>query len=255
MSVFEGTALVVAIALAISGLVAFQRLTSRIDAAEAARDAALANQFRQVEALASLYQLLRPRMPLPPTRDWAGSPDFLRVVAEHALMARPRTIVECGSGVSTVVLARCVELNGAGHVYSLEHDAEYAVRTRELLASHALSDFATVIDAPLVDVELADWKGRWYDVADLAIDGKVDALIVDGPPFYASELARYPAGPMLFDRLQDGGAIILDDADRRAEREIVDRWSRRYPKMVPMKLDACEKGCLGYRWGAHEPAR
>jgi predicted O-methyltransferase YrrM len=254
MGEFEWTALAVVAAVAIGALVAVRRLERRIEVAETSRDAALVSQFRQVEALSALYQMLRPRAPLPPTRDWAGSPDFLRVVAEYALRKRPRTIVECGSGVSTVVLGRCVELNGGGHVYSLEHDADYAARTRALLANHALSRFATVVDAPLVDIELADWKGRWYDLGAVDFGGKVDALIVDGPPFFASGLARYPAGPMLFERLAEGGAIILDDADRRPEREIVDRWLRRYPQMVPMSLDACEKGCLGYRWGGHEPA-
>lgn len=248
MGGFEIAVLLGIAALAAGGFASFRRVERLIAELAHARDSALRAEFRQVEALAALYHLLRPRKYLPPTRDWAGSPDFLLVVAEHTLRARPRTIVECGSGVSTVVLGRCVELNGAGHVYSLDHDAAYAARTRELLAEQSLTPYATVVDAPLVHVELPDWTGSWYDTSRLDVDGKFDALVVDGPPHFASDLARYPAGPLLFERLAEGGAIIMDDADRGPEREIIERWSKLFPQLRPMALGACEKGCRGYRW-------
>src|SRR5688572_31116753 len=61
--------------------------------------------FRQLESLVSLYVDLGLRKSLPPMRDWAASPDFLRELASHSLSDRPEVIVECGSGVSTIVLA------------------------------------------------------------------------------------------------------------------------------------------------------
>ena len=105
--------------------------------------------FGQVKAYLDLEKLIDPRKPLPALRGWAASPDFLLHVALHMLSRKPLEIVECSSGVSTLVLARCCELNGIGHVYSLEHDAEYAAKTNARLQEQGLGRWATVLDAPL----------------------------------------------------------------------------------------------------------
>ena len=76
----------------------------------------LEQTFRQFEPLQALYADLRLDRSLPATRGWAASPDFLILLARHVLARRPHVIVECGSGVSMIVLARCCERNKHGHV-------------------------------------------------------------------------------------------------------------------------------------------
>jgi hypothetical protein len=72
--------------------------------------------FKQGQALLTLERRLGLPEGLPPVRGWAGSPDFLLQVADRILSTKPATIVECGSGVSTIVAARCAQLNQRGHV-------------------------------------------------------------------------------------------------------------------------------------------
>ena len=108
-----------------------------------------AGLFRQLEALQGLYAELDLKNSLPPTRGWAASPDFLLEIARYARTSRPLSVVECSSGASTLVLARCMQLNGAGRVLSLEHDPYYAEQTRRQLQHHGLQDWAQVVDAPL----------------------------------------------------------------------------------------------------------
>lgn len=74
--------------------------------------------FSQIQALWALERKLGLPDALPPMRGWAGSPDFLLAAAEEALYLKPKTVMECSSGVSTVVMARCLQMNGVGHVYS-----------------------------------------------------------------------------------------------------------------------------------------
>ena len=105
--------------------------------------------FWQLQALDGLYRDLKFASSLPLTRGWAASPDFLSVLARHAMDRRPEVVVECGSGVSTVVLARCMQLNGRGRVIALDHDSVFAEETRRNLARHGLSEWAEIIDAPL----------------------------------------------------------------------------------------------------------
>lgn len=105
--------------------------------------------FAQIQALLALERKLNMDEALPPMRGWAGSPDFLLIVADEVLARKPQTVMECSSGVSTLVVARCLQMMSAGHLYSLEHDPDYAHKTRKLLDKYGLADWATVLDAPL----------------------------------------------------------------------------------------------------------
>jgi predicted O-methyltransferase YrrM len=197
--------------------------------------------FAQIQALLALERRLALPLALPPMRGWAGSPDFLLAIVEETLARKPRTVVECSSGVSTLVLARALQLNGEGHVYSLEHDAEYAGKTRELLQRYGLVDWATVLDAAL---ERGEGEAPWYSEKALRqIPPNIGLLVIDGPPASVGPLARYPALPKTAARLAADALIILDDADREEEQEIVARWQREFPEMESKRLPA-EKGLV-----------
>ena len=198
--------------------------------------------FRQMEALQGLYVELDLKHSLPPTRGWAASPDFLLELARHARSARPTTVVECSSGTSTLVLARCMQLNGTGMVFSLEHDPEYALSTRAQLRRHGLEDWAQVLYAPLRPHLLNDEKWPWYDISDLPAWLQIDLLVIDGPPQATRPLARYPAGPLLFKSLARGASVFLDDAARPDERTALQRWQKEFPALEQSSRP-CEKGC------------
>jgi len=200
------------------------------------------NLYRQLESLQALHGLLKLPRPLPSLRGWAGSPDFLLELAREMLLHRPATVVECSSGASTVVAARCCQMNGTGHVFSLENSPEYAQKTRRLLADSGLQDWATVIDAPLQQVELGAERYSWYTLDGLEARS-IDLLVVDGPPAGLREQARYPAGPLLVPRLSADGAVMLDDADRPDEKRIIERWRAEFGDLMAESRSA-EKGLV-----------
>ncbi|NRR30561.1 class I SAM-dependent methyltransferase [Oxalobacteraceae bacterium] len=205
-----------------------------------------AGLFRQLEALHGLYVELGLDKSLPGTRGWAASPDFLMELVRHARTARPACIVECSSGTSTLVLARCAQMNGCGKVYSLEHDADYAIQTRAQLQRHGLSDWAVVLDAPLQPHVFGDSSWPWYALDQLSACPPIDLLVIDGPPQATRALARYPAGPALFLRLAAGARVFLDDASRDDEQAILLRWQTEFPWLQQTFLP-CEKGCAVLR--------
>lgn len=199
--------------------------------------------YRQIESLSALNQLLRLEQPLPPLRGWAGSPDFLLTLARHTLQAKPLRMLECSSGSSTLTLARCAQLNGRGHVFSLEHDPAYAAATRRELQARGLADWATVVDAPLVKSG-AHKEQPWYSIAGLPQDaGPFDLLVIDGPPKSTAERARQPALPVLWPLLSADCVTFLDDADRPDERAAVDAWLKQFPQLQ-QQPQYCEKGCV-----------
>lgn len=196
--------------------------------------------YRQLESLQALNATLDLPSPLPPLRDWAGSPDFLLELCREIKIRRPETIVECSSGASTVVAARCCQLNGFGHVFSLENGPEFAEKTRQLLRESGLMDWATVIDAPIREFSLSSEMYPWYSI-DLLPNSPIDLLVIDGPPRFLRKHARYPAGPLLIPRLRNNGLIILDDADREDEKAIIQKWQDQFPGFSIEKRPA-EKG-------------
>lgn len=200
------------------------------------------NLFRQIEAARCLRDRIGFSGPLT-AGGWAASADFLLLLAEHALAKKPEKILECGSGLSTVILAKCVQLNGRGHIYSLDHDERYAEQTRQQLQKYGLETCATVVHAPLVDQIVNDLQCKWYDLDALRRGPKVyDLIVIDGPPMPFGKMIRLPAGPVLLPFLAEGGAAFLDDAARDDERAIVERWRADFPELS-YSAPETEKGC------------
>ena len=132
--------------------------------------------------------------------------------------------------MSSLILAYGLQRLGAGGlVISLEHDAGHAGRTREAIAAAGLSHIATVVHAPLIPHQLGGESWPWYDLSALPAVPEVALLVVDGPPGSLRPLARYPALPLLLDRLAPAATIVMDDAGRPDERAVAERWVRRFP--------------------------
>lgn len=206
----------------------------------AAGAAADAIRHRELEAVTGLYATLALDAPLPPLGGWAIDALFGVLLVETILDNRPSAIVECGSGASTVLAAAALRRRAIpGHVTSLEHDATFADTTLRILRRHGLDEWATVRPVPLVDGP----HGRWYDPAALDRIGSIDLLVVDGPPASTGQLARYPALPTLHERLASACTVLLDDAFRADELEVLRRWQLSYPDL-PFEL----------RWTVHGAA-
>ena len=193
----------------------------------------------------SNYNLLRDKLnfskDLPFTPDWSAAADFLNIIAEHCLSAKPGIIVECSSGLSTLIIARCCQLNQHGRVYSLENGAEYAEKTRQELKAFGLEDYATVLDAPLENINLHDRDYLWYSNQSLP-DNPIDMIVIDGPPGFIQKNSRYPALPLFYDKCSDHCTLYLDDAAREDEKEIIDKWKTRYTNTRHQYIET-ERGC------------
>ncbi|AEF99634.1 class I SAM-dependent methyltransferase [Methylomonas methanica] len=202
--------------------------------------------YHQIQAFNILDRRLNLTYALPPLRGWAASPDFLLLLAEHVHQQQPEVIVECSSGASSVVLAQCAKQNGKGHVYSLEHDAHYAEKTRQELFKQGLQDWATIIDAPLQEYSFAEQNYRWYKQSPEIQALQIDMLVIDGPPAGLNSCARFPAGPLLLPMLREEAVVFLDDADRGDEQIIIERWLKEFPYFQRASHN-CEKGAVSLR--------
>lgn len=203
----------------------------------------LKRTFRQVEALHNLYAMIDIEHALPASRGWPASPDLLLLLVDLVDRHRPRLVVECGSGLSTLCLALAMRRFGIeGKVIALEHLEEYAEQTRELLRRHGVDDLAEVRTAPLQRLAVGGLSVEWYARDAWQDLAAVDLLFVDGPPSAASPHARYPAVPLFAERLTPGAHVVLDDFQRPEERDVVKRWRRELGDRVTLERVPLEKG-------------
>lgn len=204
--------------------------------------------FDQFQAWLDLRDRLGLRRGLPYNPQWSAGTDFLQRIVQHTLSAQPRHIVECGSGLSSLMLARCCEMNGAGRLFSLENGEEHADRSRAEIERYGLGGWARILHAPLREWRLGDETYRWYGL-DALPNTPIDLLVIDGPPGFIQRHSRYPALPLLRDRLADGCVIFLDDAARPDEKAVVARWLAECPGLSH-EYHAGERGCSILRYRA-----
>ncbi len=71
-------------------------------------------------------------------------------------------------------------------------------------------------------------------------------MVVDGPPQHVHQLARYPALPMLYERLSTDAVVFLDDAARKNEQAIIRRWKQEFQDFEVSEIRT-EKGVAALR--------
>jgi predicted O-methyltransferase YrrM len=194
-------------------------------------------ELSQQAPLAELHRRLATRRALPAMRGYAIAPDFALVLTELIADERPELVVETGSGVSTIVIAYGLEKLGRGRVIALDHDAGYAAATRDELARHGLTAYATVIHAPLTPIEIDGERHRWYARDALAGLPPIDLVVDDGPPRYLGTMLRYASLPELASRLAPRGVFVLD-VIASEERTILARWKQRLPAFHQQRFDS-----------------
>lgn len=185
--------------------------------------------------------------PMPFGGGWALTPDAAVVLAREIALNRPRTIVELGSGVSTVLIGRMLKQAGVGQLFSLDHDPSWAEETRRHIQASELQDHVVVLDAPLAKQQFGGKDFNWYQIPEqLRQAGSIDLIIVDGPPqgLDPSGMPRYPALPAFIAQLSPQAMIYVDDAKRPQEQAMIERWLQEYPGFESRMFETVPGTCL-----------
>jgi hypothetical protein len=180
---------------------------------------------KRTQDIVNLFSMVPIKSGIPPLGLWTASADLLVELVDRLVAERPDVAIEGGSGVSTVVMALAVREHGLPtKVIALEHNPEWAERTRRMLERHGVADLAEVRLAPLAPTSLDDHSTPWYDESALADLSEIGLVLVDGPPEGTGPRARYPMVPLLRDKLAQRCTILVDDTDRPGDADVVERW-------------------------------
>ena len=187
---------------------------------------------------ALLDRLDLPHDALPNLGSWKADTGLLTLIVDHIEAHRPRVVVEFGSGATSLVIARALQLHGGGTLHSYDQHADFVAATAAWLRSHGLD--ADLRHAPL-GPPAPGWPGLWYQAP--GVPDSIDLLVIDGPPWTLHPLTRGSA-ESLFPRLAPGGTVVLDDAARPGERIVARRWRRGWLNLDFRLVSAGTKGTL-----------
>ncbi len=187
---------------------------------------------------ALLDRLELPHDALPNLGSWKADTGLLTLLADHILASKPKVVVEFGTGASTLIIARALQIAGGGTFISFEQHPEFVRANRDWLAEHGLeADLRAVPLRPSPN----GWPGLWYDHGPLP--ASIDFLLIDGPPWTIHPFTR-GAAASVFEQIAPGGTIMLDDAARPGERLVARRWRKEWPDFEFLLLKSGTKGTL-----------
>jgi hypothetical protein len=148
---------------------------------------------------------------------FAARYDYLEEVIDRAARTSG-PILECGSGLTSLLLGLYAGRRNV-QTWSLEHIPEWRTRVTAALQRYRISGVDVCL-APLR--EYGDFQ--WYDPPLDVLPETFSLIVCDGPPG-TIQGGRYGLLPVLGTRLGADTLILLDDADREAETEVLSRWA------------------------------
>ena len=180
---------------------------------------------------------------------WAMGPRSLEELARIVAEVRPETILEFGSGASTVTLAWAIrESRGASttpRVVSVEQDPEFADRTRALLAEGGLGEDCVLIVEPLTRQVVEQRDTMCYSLpgslGGVLGDRRPDLVVIDGPA--GPPGVRFGTVPLVRQFLRPGATLVLDDALRDGELQLARDWGA-LPYIRVRGIRLIDKGLL-----------
>ena len=181
----------------------------------------------------SILQSLLIGYPYLPFNGGALRPVCIAYILNEIIINQRQQIIEFGSGISTIMMARLVKKNKLNaKIITLEHNEEWAKILKNYLEAEDLLNYVEIVHADLKEITTSLGTVGWYDYDKVlvAIKGiKFDLIIIDGPPANNSKIkhSRLPALEKLKDNLESDFCMILDDVNRKGEQELVEFYKER----------------------------
>ena len=185
----------------------------------------------------SILQPLLTNLPYLPFNGGALRPICMAYILNEIIINQRKEILEFGSGLSTIMIARLIKKNGLNaQLISIEHNKKWSKTLQDYLANENLLQFVKIITVSLKEIETSLGNIKWYDyemIAPEIIDKKFDFIIVDGPPANEKKImySRFPSFFKFEHNLADDFCLILDDANRKGEQELI-KYYREHNKNI-----------------------
>ncbi len=153
-------------------------------------------------------------------KGWSAKEELLAGMTQQAWETEG-TILECGSGLSTLILGLVAKHKGQ-RVVCLEHSEHWAIVVQNALDQFGLTN-VELLFSPLVSYDDYDW----YKLpANTFQEQEITLVVCDGPP-EGTRGCRHGVLPVTLPFLHHGAVILLDDV-QAGGASVLARWKREF---------------------------
>jgi hypothetical protein len=175
---------------------------------------------------------------------WPLGPGPLLEAFQH-ISTGARCVLECGAGLSTLILAAFSSRFGT-RITALEDKQEWFDLVSSLLRFYRLEDSAEILFCPLAPRD----GYHWYQFDPAAFPATFDLFVCDGPPGGINGSGRKGLLTELGSYVSDRSVLLLDDCHREAEREQLIGWAAALNRLYEIRGPDLTGKC----WGKIPPA-
>jgi predicted O-methyltransferase YrrM len=180
---------------------------------------------------------------------WTLGSRTINLLEREIHSRRPKVVLEFGSGISTVCIARFLaDVHGENadwQIVSIDQSADFAANTHALLGKLGLAGRVRLLTCPLVMQTIEGLTANCYTMASRDEIGDLgagaDLVLIDGPA--AESGARFGTLPLARPYLAPDAQFVLDDALRDGELDVLHGW-RKLPYVRLRGMRLIDKGLL-----------
>lgn len=201
--------------------------------------------YDQISGLLQIQNAMTGKSILRPMRGWAMSPDAMAWILADLQERESPTIIEFGSGQSTIIFASLLKNKGSGRLISVEHDPTYAETIQRQLIACGLEKFVEfkILELEETQSQPSQSTCKSYPVSNLP-NIPIDVALIDGPPINNGRITRLFPLKWSLEHITPAGSVYLDDSARPTEKEVIKKLQSSIPHLTISHLTS-EKGlCL-----------
>lgn len=147
---------------------------------------------------------------------------LLACIANDIVVNNRTKVLEFGTGISTILIARLFRLNNIpGKIITIDESSEWQEIVKGILHKEELTNYVHFVHAP---TEISTTLNQSYEyTASLVFEGikktEFDLVLVDGPSAWqnATVMSRASNKKFITNNLADAYTIFIDNADRPGE--------------------------------------
>ena len=160
-----------------------------------------------------------------PLTDWAPGPEFLCHLSNEICINNRRNVVEFGSGITTLVLARLAKINSINlNITTIDQSHEWQNVVKQIAVRDGIDQYIKFVHNPIeqgVYGNIAEVQQRIFSEKD-----KFDCAVLDGPAS-GHAFTRLESMPIVKDYLCNSFVVFFHDTDRNEEKQLAVEWANR----------------------------